>query len=338
MPVSVVVGGQFGSEGKGKVAAWLALEQEASMVVRCGGTNSGHTVYSAEGENYIFRQLPTAAIYPDITCVLTAGTYIDLDVLNREIALFGITADRLRIDPNAVIIEPGDKKNEQDGLVERIGSTGSGTGAALRRRISREDTLRQAGDIPELAVYLEDTRRLFASSLANGERLVVEGTQGYGLSVLHSAYYPYVTSRDTTAAGFLSESGISPLHVDNIYLVIRSFPIRVAGDSGDLPNEISWSQLTQESGYVHDLVEHTSVTKAVRRVGRFDASVVSDAILANAPTHVVMNHLDYIRKENRAEFIATVESQLGRIVDYIGLGPDHIAQYSFGTDRNLHVV
>lgn len=94
MPVTVVVGGQYGSEGKGKVAHFLAREMNASVAIRCGGTNSGHTVIDPDGNPIIFRQLPTASILPDIAIVLCAGTYIDIDILKKEIEISGLNADR----------------------------------------------------------------------------------------------------------------------------------------------------------------------------------------------------------------------------------------------------
>ena len=69
MPVTVIVGGQFGSEGKGKVAHFFAREMGACAAIRVGGPNSGHTVISEKGP-IIFKQLPTAAILPDVQCVL----------------------------------------------------------------------------------------------------------------------------------------------------------------------------------------------------------------------------------------------------------------------------
>jgi adenylosuccinate synthase len=63
MPVSVVVGGQFGSEGKGKVALEIVRrDRSVAAVVRVGGTNSGHTVVSADGKTYVMRQLPAASV------------------------------------------------------------------------------------------------------------------------------------------------------------------------------------------------------------------------------------------------------------------------------------
>ncbi len=82
--------------------------------------------------------------------------------------------------------------------------------------------------------------------------------------------YPYVTSRDTSAAAILSECGLSPFDVENIVMVIRAFPIRVSGDSGELPNEINWDILRDELGTINNMTEYTSCTNRVRRVARFD--------------------------------------------------------------------
>jgi adenylosuccinate synthase len=65
MPVSVVVGGQFGSEGKGKVALELARLRGAAAAIRVGGANSGHTAIDATGKAHVFRHLPTAALLPE---------------------------------------------------------------------------------------------------------------------------------------------------------------------------------------------------------------------------------------------------------------------------------
>lgn len=179
------------------------------------------------------------------------------------------------------------------GLRAGIGSTLTGTGAAVMNRISRTRPVRFAKDEPRLRPFLADTKDLLTRVLDAGDRVVIEGTQGYGLSVLHTPHYPYATSRDTTAAGFLSEVGLSPLDVDDVVMVIRAFPIRVPGNSGPLANEISWEQLTRESGSMEPLCEITSVTKTVRRVAAFDPEIVRQAIQVNRPTRVILNHVDY---------------------------------------------
>ena len=104
MAVSIVVGGQYGSEGKGKVAYYWANKMNAAAVVRVGGSNSGHTVYGAGGSRHALRMLPTASIFNQITSVLPAGAYIDIPVLMKEIEETSIAMEKLKIDPNAMVI------------------------------------------------------------------------------------------------------------------------------------------------------------------------------------------------------------------------------------------
>lgn len=328
MPVTVVVGGQFGSEGKGKTALYAAQERHAAVAIRVGGPNSGHTVVRRTGDRVVFRQLPTAALLPGVLCVLPAGSYIDTSLLLREIALANLAADRLIIDPSAMLVTEDDRRAEgAQGLRDRIGSTGSGTGSAVAKRIARDGTATFAYQEPDLRSFIRPVASILRDVLAQGERIVVEGSQGFGLSVLHGPEYPYVTSRDTTASGCVAESGLSPLDVDEVILVLRTFPIRVPGTSGRLPNEIDWPTVTAEAGSDHDLIEHTSVTRGVRRVARFDPEIVRQAIAVNNPNCIVLNHLDYVdAAASRADrplpkvsrFVEQVETSIGRPIDLLG--------------------
>src|SRR5262249_50077591 len=117
---------------------------------------------------------------------------------------------------------------------------------------------------------------------------------------------------------------------DEVVLVIRTFPIRVAGESGPLPNEIDWPTVTTESGYSGQLVEYTSVTNRVRRVARFDPEIVRRAIAHNRPTCIALNHLDYIdascANEHRLtqkalDFAGTIEGKIGARLSLLGFGP-----------------
>jgi len=337
MPVTIIVGGQFGSEGKGKVAHYFAKELKASVAVRCGGPNSGHTVIDPNGNPIIFQQLPTAAILPNVSIVLCAGMYIDIDILFKEIAITNLPNDRLFIDPNAVILTPEIKKYEREcKLIDTIGSTGSGTGEAIIRRINRNKTIRFAKDEISLSAFVKDTKKILRNQLVNGNRVILEGTQGFGLSLLHSPFYPYVTSRDTSASGFLSEAGLSPLDVDGVVLTIRAFPIRVSGNSGPLANETSWHDLTLEGNHRFPIEEKTSVTHRIRRVAKFDHDIVKKAIDSNNPTTIVLNHIDYIHRieDNLSDklfksFISNVERSIRKRVDYIGLGPNSLCKNDY---------
>lgn len=338
MPVTVIIGGQFGGEGKGKVTHFMSKKTNASIVARIGGSNSGHTVIDEHGSPMILRHLPTASLLPDIQCVLGAGTYIDPSILFEEISRVGLAYDRLLIDPNAMIISAREKQEEEKSTLRKnIGSTLSGTGAAVCKRIGRESNVRLAKNDKRLQHFIRPVTPYLRNKLAEGKRVIIEGTQGFGLSLLHSNHYPYVTSRDTTAAAFVSEVGLSPLDVDEIVLVIRAFPIRVGGNSGPLPNEIDWNVVTRESNNREPILEYTSVTKTVRRVARFDPDVVRQAIIVNQPTCIVLNHLDYIDTncknldvltEKAVSFTNRIETLIERQINYLGFSPTSLVARS----------
>lgn len=332
MPVSVVVGGQFGSEGKGKVALEIARSASAAAVIRIGGPNSGHTGIDSEGTPRMLRQLPASALSQDSLIILPPGNLIDPDILSAEVKELGIGKDRLFIDRKAsIILEKHRQKEIEDGLVEEIGSTASGTGAALYERISRNQNHILAQDHPYVKRFtVESTTCILRRILDRGERIVIEGTQGFGLSVWHGPHYPYVTSRDTTAASFVSESGLAPHDVDQVVLVLRAFPIRVGGNSGPLPNEIDWPTLVKEANLPPNFHERTSATNRVRRVARFDPAIVRHAIAANNPTHIVLNHLDYVDPngitEKSTDFVRKIEDDINKRISYLGFSRDTIIE------------
>lgn len=337
MPVSIVVGGQFGSEGKGKVSLELVrmATERRIAVVRVGGPNSGHTAYDRSGRKFALRQLPAGAVDRDVDIVFPAGSYIDVDVLLREIEELDYPRDRIFISPNANVITPEQKAWEAEaGLVSGIGSTGSGVGAAIMAQVAREASnfplhRHDAAHCGPLEPYWRDTTALMRGWLNAGARIVIEGTQGFGLSLYDGGFWPKATSRATTAAAALAETGLSPMDVDNVVLVIRSYPIRVAGNSGPLPDETSWEAISASIDTQADLREFTTVTKKLRRVGHFDDSVVKAAIACNNPTVIVLNHLDYVgsgrigspKCAKVANFVNGVEKAIGRRIDHLGFSP-----------------
>jgi len=333
MSVTVVVGGQFGGEGKGKVTAHLCRRYGFDIAVRCGGPNSGHTI-TIDNSQIVLRQIPAGVVNPYTRLFLAAGCLIDMDVLLKEIELFNLTSDRLKIDRHAVIVDEECKQEEQTlKLNSSIGSTCTGTGVAVTRRALRTGNIKLAEDISELKPYLANISEEIMESHLSGEKIIIEGTQGFGLSLYHSPYYPYVTSRDTTASGFLSEAGISPLTVSDIIMVIRTFPIRVGGNSGPLPKEIDWKTIQNRSGYPYEIQEYTTVTKRLRRVAEFDIEIVRKAVIANMPTYIALMGVDYFDYENKEagnyneltqytkDFIQQLEQELGIRIGIIGVGP-----------------
>ena len=183
--VDVLVGGQYGSEGKGNIAHYLAPEYE--VLVRVGGPNAGHMVYRHNDKPYTFRQIPSGFLgNQGAMLVIGAGAVIGLETLRKEIGELQITPDNLIIDPQAMIIEDEDVQWEVDNLKNAIGSTAQGIGKATSRKIlNRHTSVRLVKDEPLLKPFERDTVEYFASCLSAGKRIMLEGTQGTLLSLHH---------------------------------------------------------------------------------------------------------------------------------------------------------
>lgn len=304
--VDVIVGAQYGSEGKGHISSYLAPEYD--VLVRVGGPNAGHTVYE-DPTPYTHHQLPSGTRRGKAQLLIGPGATIRLDKLLKEIAECGVDASRLTIDPQTMIIESSDIEAEK-GLFDRIGSTAQGVGSAMSRRIidRGKSTVRLARDVPEVLSFTADTQEALERAYGQGKRIFLEGTQGTGLSLYHGSY-PYVTSRDTTVAGCLAEAGISPSRVRHIILICRPYPIRVQnppnGSSGPMAQEINWKTVTERSGMDLNVVtaaEKTSTTKRDRRVGEFDWALFRKSASLNAPTDIALTFSDYLSVENQKAY------------------------------------
>src|ERR1017187_7292581 len=109
MSVHIVVGGQYGSEGKGKIAALLASADDVVACIRCGGPNSGHCFTDASGAVYKLRQIPTGFVNPLARLLIPAGAVVDVVLLQQELELLGLDSTRVGIDRNAVLVDDADK-------------------------------------------------------------------------------------------------------------------------------------------------------------------------------------------------------------------------------------
>jgi adenylosuccinate synthase len=344
--LKMIVGGQFGSEGKGKVINSiidnLGSDHDQYLVVRTGGANSGHTTKDKEGRDCIVKQLPSAIHDERAILCISAGCVINRDVLLEEISRHGINKDRLYIDPRAAIISEADRQWERENLVEYQGSTASGTGMAQARRMLRMKDTQLAGNDSGLCnlANVQSIAKLLQQ--AYGEDLIiVEGTQGYGLSLLHGVEYPFVTSRDVTASGFASEIGMPPCAIDEVIVTVRAYPIRVGGNSGPFTKdgkpsnegELTWSEVGARAGAPEVEEEFTSVTQRLRRVAEFDVALVRDACSHNGADKLAIMGVDRLDHKCRgvkrvecltedvARWVKWVESECACPVGWIGTGP-----------------
>jgi adenylosuccinate synthase len=266
------------AEGKGHVAAQIAARRDDPLVIRTGGPNAGHSVLDERGAVYKLRQLPTSVISnPHSTPAIAAGSLIDPVVLLDEIKATGLYVDNLvLIDPNSTVLEPRHLEQERADSHLSNWSTQKGIGAARADRIHRTATIARDYDWGELTSYIQlmDVARLAQHSCQYHRPIVIEAAQGYGLG-LHTDYYPKTTSANCRAIDALADVGLSPWRrALTVWLAVRPYPIRVAGESGPLKGETSWDELGLPE-------ERTTVTNKVRRVGQWDARLVRRAIRAN---------------------------------------------------------
>lgn len=338
--VDVVVGGQYGSEGKGGVAAHLIKRRRGQqperqiLAVRVAGPNAGHSAVGIlDGHKYALRQIPVMAV-ADLSCdlIIAQGSEIDQAVLEAEVAELDQAgyevSSRLHIDGQATMIQQHHKDSEV-ALTGRLGSTAKGIGAARSARIMRDATLAKH--------VLHDTTHTTAilhRALTKGSNIIIEGTQGYGLG-LHAGDYPYCTSSDCTAIDFLAMAGLYPAGADvHVWVACRTYPIRVAGNSGPLYGERNWLDLNEETdGYIQP--ERTTVTQKIRRVGTWDPMLVTLAMQANGyradmdrnSAHLVITFGDYIDPAvaGKTEYDPTAYPELDRwLTSNCGITPDAI--------------
>jgi adenylosuccinate synthase len=293
MSATALVGAQWGSEGKGVVAAAIAPWFRAA--VRTGGSNAGHT-FVHRGVKHVARGIPCAWINPYCDLILGAGAVIDRELLAEEAK--SIPPDRLiYVDRNAAIVPPGAHEAEQ-GMVSTIGSTAEGVGFTRIAKIRRDpESFLLAKDqaLWRHPFRVADTVRLLSEHLAMGNEIMLEGTQGSHLS-LHHGDWPYVTSNDTNAAQLAADAGIAPSHVEHVLLVARSYPIRVGGNSGPMGVEVDWSEIPGRPE-----PERTTVTKRVRRIAHWDDETFARAVTLNNPCGVVLTFADYLDPELSGE-------------------------------------
>jgi adenylosuccinate synthase len=325
MPCLVTIGGFYGDEGKGKIIAYLAINDNYSVAARGGvGPNAGHT-FVQNNKEYKVRMLPSAVINKNTQLLIGAGVLVEPNILIKEVNEFN-AVDRTFVDFQCGIIEQDhqDRDRKDDHLKSIIGTTGTGTGPANADRSLRK--LRLAKDIPDIALYLEDVSNSINYSIDNKENVLIEGTQGTFLSLYHGMY-PFVTSKDVTASAICSDVGVGPKKIDDVLIVFKSYITRVG--EGPLAKEIDAEEAKEKNW-----LEFGSVTGRRRRAAPFDISLAKKSIQINSANQIALTKLDiifpqckgirdYSKLANEAKkFIETIESETGIPVTIIGTGSE----------------
>lgn len=287
--VVVIQGGQWGSEGKGLVAAHQARVKQASCAVRTGSINAGHTVFY-EGREYKMQTIPTAWVVPGVKLYIGPGAYIEPHTLMREIKWLteaGVDVkSRLTIDyrcflHNEEALDSATKANRHHAM----GATGKGSSEAVMMK------LRSRGDFPlaerllfrnhPLAeeVTIGDVPAELMCEYRSGNTILLEGTQGSHLD-LHLGPHPFVTNRGCNSATWFAEAGLpAGLNTETV-LVCRTKPIRVAGNSGPMGNETNWPALLMDwKSKAPDLFEYSE-----EDVAELENQLRTQAAIMGVPT------------------------------------------------------
>lgn len=323
VPCTVVAGGFWGDEGKGKIISYLVLKDKLDFCVRTGSVNAAHTIWF-EGKRYAMHMVPGGFVSEKCRLLIAAGANVHVAQFFKEVEETGVK-NRICVDSQASIIE--DEHSTQDkssAHLKGLGTTGWGVGPAIEERVRR--TAKLAKDIPELKPYLTDVAMETNRAIDTGKNVLLEGTQGLFLSLFHGTY-PYVTSRDTSASAICSEAGVGPTKVDHVLLVFKSFVTRVG--TGPLPGEISKEEAIKRGWF-----ETAAGTGRDRRSAPFSFELARRAAMINGATHLAVTKLDCIFPECQGvraykqlpmeakQFIERIEGEAKVPVSLIGTGPD----------------
>jgi adenylosuccinate synthase len=305
-----LVDGQYGSTGKGALAAYLASEAVGRRipfyaVISNAGPNSGHTFYH-DDKKIVLKQLPTFAVMSHllgrtIPIYLSAGAIIDPDQLRREAVQYENIP--IFVHPNAAVIAPQDRHSEADaaGTIAAVAGTRSGTGMALARKVMRDPTAIWSNNIFVMPGNV--TSRSTPPFHITDKRFFMEISQGFSLG-LNQPFYPKTTSRECTVAQGIADAGLSPRCLSRVYMAVRTFPIRVGNVDGHSSGgwypdqeETSWEELGVDA-------ERTTVTNRIRRVATFSFEQLEDALMANEPDFLFMNFMNYLSPDDQEAFAA----------------------------------
>lgn len=323
MPCTVICGGFWGDEGKGKIISYLAIKEKLDFCVRTGSVNAAHTIWY-EGKRYALHMVPGGFVHEKCRLLIGAGSNVEVAQFLKEVEETNVK-NRIGIDSQASIIE--EKHSAQDKAsahLKGLGTTGRGVGPAIEERVRR--TAKIARDVPELKPYLADVAAETNNAINGGKNVLLEGTQGLMLSLFYGTY-PYVTGRDTSASAICSEAGVGPTKVDNVLVVLKSFMTRVG--TGPLPGE-----LPKEEAMKRGWFETAAGTGRDRRSAPFNFELAKKAVMLNGATQVAVTKLDCVYPKcegartyddlpsDAKQFINEIEKQTRVAAALIGTGPE----------------
>ncbi|MCF7914303.1 MAG: adenylosuccinate synthetase [Spirochaetaceae bacterium] len=308
----VVIGAQWGDEGKGKIVDFLA--EQSDLVVRfSGGANAGHTVVLRD-KTYKLHLVPSGVVYENKQVVMGSGMVIDPESLFNELATLeeqGITwQGRVFISDRAHVVLPEYKEIDKQMDSKRrnpIGTTGRGIGVAYAQKANRDGI--RIGDLNDnefltslrpnerefLTPYIDRLRTMsinlaeFMQNYSN-EKILYEGAQGVLLDI-DVGSYPYVSSGCSAAAGASLGGAIGPRSIDQVLGVFKAYSTRVG--NGPFPSEFTQERDGDLGDTIREIGHEYGVTTGrPRRCGYLDLVAMRYACQTNSIDSLVLTHPD----------------------------------------------
>ena len=296
MPASVIVGLQWGDEGKGKTTDFLA-EQVSTVIRYQGGDNAGHTIVIGS-DTFKLHLVPSGVLYPHITPVIGPGVVVNPATLLREFdeltargigpayedraARLGLRVEDL-VDPASAATRLARVLPEKRALLEALGSTDHADAVNADLLV---ELIAAWGK--RLQPHIADSTRLVQAALAADEHILLEGAQGTLLDLDHGSY-PFVTSSNPIAGGATTGGGIAPLQIDEVMGVMKAYATRVG--SGPFVTELTDAIGERIASTGHEV---GTTTGRRRRVGWNDAVPLRYAVQLNGVSSIMLNKLDVL--------------------------------------------
>jgi len=305
MPATIVLGAQWGDEGKGKIVDFLA--EDAELVARFqGGNNAGHTIV-VKDKKFKLHFIPSGIIRGK-EVVLGNGMVIEPNAFLEEIKTLrdlGVSTDKLILSDRAHIITQ--EHLDTDAKDKTIGTTKKGIGPTYASKVER--TGKRVCDVldqhPELKKYVGDASLELNEALDAGKKILLEGAQGTLLDIDFGTY-PFVTSSNTIAGGACTGTGVGPTRIDRVIGVAKAYTTRVG--EGPFPTELKdkvGEHLLNEGS------EYGTTTGRPRRCGWFDSVLVRYAARLSGIGALALTKIDVLGGLNEIKVCTAYETSEG---------------------------
>ncbi|HBQ50362.1 TPA: adenylosuccinate synthase [Candidatus Daviesbacteria bacterium] len=358
--VSVIIGTQWGDEGKGKIVDLLS--SNADFVVRFhGGNNAGHTIV-VNNKKYPLHLIPSGILHPKTKCVIANGVVVDLEVLAEEIKMFDVKG-RLFISDRCHLILPYhkalDQAYENARGSQKLGTTVRGIGPAYSDKVSYngiriyelknwdlfvekfsfqvkiKNKILKTFEVPEINIKKElekiaGFRKIVLPYITDTYALLQKAISENKKILMEGAQavmldidfspYPFSTASNTIPGAVNTGAGIPPQKIEKVLGVVKAYTSRVG--EGPLPTELTdkLGNEIREKGK-----EYGTTTGRPRRIGWLDLEATKFACQVSGVTEIVITKIDVLSGLKNIK-VCTGYKLNGKSIPYSSCGYQELAK------------